>query len=149
MQIVIETSKWSFRKRVKTEQGFETAFLSPIPTPFNYGFIEDTEGEDGAPLDIVVLGPKLDTGTRPNLGIIGRVKFIDDSKEDDKYIATTDGHHHETAIKIFFTLYAFSKLILGLIHQRQITKNSFNGVEWYETEVKSASDIQNCSNQLE
>ncbi len=132
MQVVIETSKWSFRKRVKTEQGFKTAFLSPIPTPFNYGFIEGTLGEDLAPLDVIVLGPRLESGTRLNLGIIGKVNFIDDSQRDDKYIATIDGRRHEKAIKVFFTLYAVTKILLGLILEQRLTKNSFTGVEWFE-----------------
>jgi inorganic pyrophosphatase len=148
MQIVIETSKWSFRKLVKTEDGFETAFISPIPTPFNYGFIEGTLGEDGAPLDIIVLGQKHDSGVLLDLSIIGRVNFSDDSRIDDKYIATMDGRRHETAIKVFFTVYVISKFFLGLIQQRKWTKNSFTGVEWFE-EVNSASEIQNCSRRAE
>ncbi len=148
MQIVIETSKWSFRKLVKTEDGFKPAFISPIPTPFNYGYIEDTLGEDGAPLDVIVLGPRHDSGERLDLSIIGRVNFIDDSRIDDKYIATLDGRRHEIAIKVFFTFYVISKFFLGLILQRKWTKNSFTGVEWFE-EVNSASEIQNCSRQVE
>ncbi len=148
MQIVIETSKWGFRKLVKTGDGFETAFFSPLPTPFNYGFIEGGRGEDGMPLDIIVLGQRQDSGARLDLSIIGRVNFSDDSRIDDKYIATMDGRRHEIAIKVFFTFYVISKFFLGLILQRKWTKNSFTGVVWFE-EVNSAPEIRNCSRQAE
>jgi inorganic pyrophosphatase len=134
MKIVIETPKWSFRKIEKTEDGFKLAFISPIPTPFNYGFIEGTLGEDGAPLDVIVLGRRVDSWTHLNLGIIGRVDFIDDGKGDDKYIATLDGKKHETAILLFFTLYTVAKFFLGLILYRSWTTNRFNGVEWFGKE---------------
>lgn len=136
MKIVIETPKWSFRKFEKTEDGFKLVFSSPIPAPFNYGYIDGTIGEDGAPLDVIVLGRKLDIGTVLDIGIIGRVDFIDDSIEDDKYIATLDGRKHETAIHLFFTLYAIAKIFLGLIIYRRWTTNRFNGVEWFEKEME-------------
>lgn len=57
MKIVIETPKYSFWKYQKTDKGYERAFFSPLPTIFNYGFIEGTTGPDGMEEDVVVLGP--------------------------------------------------------------------------------------------
>jgi len=135
MLVVVETSKWSFTKLEYTGDGYKRSLTSPIPTPFNYGFIEGTLGEDGMPLDVVILGEKLSTGSKLDLSIIGKVGFIDDSKKDDKFIATLDGERHEMAIRIFFTVYSLSKLIMGFFKLRRWTKNKFKGIEWFEAEV--------------
>jgi inorganic pyrophosphatase len=89
MRIVVETPRWSFRKLKKTETGFKNVLTSPVPTPFNYGYIPGTRGEDGMPLDAIILGSKLQSGTTVNEGVIGRVLFIDDGKRDYKYYCKT------------------------------------------------------------
>lgn len=142
MQIIVETPKWSFRKLEQTSRGYERIFSSPTPTPFNYGFIDGTKGDDGMPLDVVILGEKLAEGTKIEASIIGRVVFIDDGIRDDKYIATLDGKRHEMAIRIFFTVYAMAKLVLRMIRLRRWTKNRFEGVEWFEESVKDANALR-------
>ena len=47
MKIIIETPKYSFWKYNKTEKGYEKVFFSPLPTIFNYGFVEGTKSADG------------------------------------------------------------------------------------------------------
>ena len=133
MQIVVETPRWSFIKIEKTVKGFKKAFYSPIPTPFNYGFIEDTRGMDGMPMDVIILGKRLDTGTRLDAGLIGRVRFLDDGIRDDKYIATLDKKNHELAIRLFFTFYSIAKVLLGFYLHRRWTNNRFEGIEWFKS----------------
>ncbi|MEE9594759.1 MAG: inorganic diphosphatase [Candidatus Hydrothermarchaeales archaeon] len=135
MLVVVETPKWSFTKLEFTSEGYKKALTSPIPTPFNYGFIEGTLGEDGMPLDVVILGKKHPPGSKLDLKIIGKVGFIDDGRVDDKFIATLDGNRHEMAIRIFFTVYTVAKLVMGLLKLRRWTKNKFTGVEWFDVEV--------------
>jgi inorganic pyrophosphatase len=88
VEIVVETQKWGFKKIEKTKEGYKLAFLSPIPAPFNYGYIPKTQGDDGMTLDAIVLGGRVPMGAKLDVGIIGRVRFIDDGKTDDKFIAT-------------------------------------------------------------
>ncbi len=135
MLVVVETPKWSFTKLGFTSEGYKKALTSPIPTPFNYGFIEGTLGEDDMPLDVVILGKKHPLGSKLDLNIIGKVGFIDDGRVDDKFIATLDGDRHEMAIRIFFTVYTVAKLVIGLLKLRRWTKNKFTGVEWFDVEV--------------
>ncbi len=142
MNVVVETPKWSFTKLEYAGGGYKRTFSSPIPTPFNYGFIQDTRGDDGMPLDVVILGGKLSTGARLDVSVVGRVRFIDDSIRDDKYIASLDGKRHEMAIRIFFTVYAASKLVLGLLRLRRWTTNKFEGIEWFEAGADDADALR-------
>jgi inorganic pyrophosphatase len=137
----VETPKWSLRKIEKTRRGFEKVFFSPIPTPFNYGFVENTLGSDNMPLDVIVLGKRLKTDSKLDCGLIGKVKFIDDGRKDDKYIATLDGTKHEQTIWFFFTFYALAKFFLGILQQGRLTKNRFAGVEWFEKEIDYIEEI--------
>jgi inorganic pyrophosphatase len=141
LRIIVETPKWSFKKIEKTGNGFERAFFSPIPTPFNYGFIEKTVGGDKMPLDVIVLGERLKSDSTLDLCLIGRVNFIDDDRRDDKYIATLDGSRRKRVIWLFFTLYALAKLFLGILRHGRLTKNRFIGVEWFEKEIEAIEDI--------
>jgi inorganic pyrophosphatase len=137
MLVVVETPKWSFIKFEHRKEGFTRAFISPLPTPFNYGYIEGTLGEDGAPVDVIVLGETLRTGERLDMGLIGKVRFIDDSKRDDKYITSIDGRRREKTIHIFFRIYAIAKVIMGLVLYRRWTHSRFQGIEWFQEEIDS------------
>jgi len=135
MRIVVETPKWSFRKIVCEGGEYKPVFISPIPTPFNYGLIEGSKGDDGMPLDVIIMGPRLDTGTAVDEAVIGRVGFIDDGRRDDKYIVSLDGKRHSTQIQLFFTFYSFAKLFIGLANHRRLTQNRYTGMEWFEEEL--------------
>ena len=55
--------------------------------PFNYGFIVNTVGGDGDPLDVVILlDEPLIQGTNIKCKIIGALKYIDEKGQDDKLI---------------------------------------------------------------
>ena len=66
-----------------------------LPYPGNYGMIENTllpkdRGGDGDPLDVIVIGPAVDRGSRINIRIIGILKLKDNGEQDDKLIAVMD-----------------------------------------------------------
>ena len=63
MKIVIETPKYSFLKYRKDGSQFKTEFFSPIPTLFNYGFVDESLNEDGMETDVIVIGPRMRRGT--------------------------------------------------------------------------------------
>jgi inorganic pyrophosphatase len=142
MVLVVETPKWNFIKIEHSIEGFKRAFISPLPTPFNYGYIEGTLGEDGAPVDVIILGERKKTGERLDLGLIGKVRFVDDNKRDDKYIASINEARQEIAINIFFRVYAIAKVVLGLILYRRWTRNRFKGIEWFQETIHSIDSDQ-------
>lgn len=129
MKIVIETSKYSFSKYRRTENGYERAFFSPLPTIFNYGFIEGTKGPDGMEEDVVVLGPRLPRGsTFEREGFDGIVRFLDDSVRDDKRLIYISGFCSPSLLAFYFRLYALFKIFLYAFCEGKITKCRFEGI---------------------
>jgi inorganic pyrophosphatase len=77
--------KWDFKKG-------KPRFLKYIGYPGNYGMVPRTllskdSGGDGDPLDILLLGPPLKRGEVVSAKLIGVLKLLDDSEQDDKLIA--------------------------------------------------------------
>jgi inorganic pyrophosphatase len=129
MKIVIETPKYSFSKYRKTENGYERAFFSPLPTIFNYGFIEGTESPDGMEEDVVVLGPRLPRGsTLERECFDGIVMFLDDSIRDDKRLVYITGFCSPALLAFYFRLYALFKTFLYAFHEGKITRCRFEGI---------------------
>lgn len=129
MKIIIETPKYSFWKYQKTEKGYERAFFSPLPTIFNYGFIEGTVGLDGMEEDVVVLGPRLPRGSmleRENFD--GLVKFLDNSIRDDKRLVYISGFRSPVLLAFYFRLYALFKIFLYACREGKIAKCQFEGI---------------------
>lgn len=86
-------------------------FVSPAPSPFNYGSLPAHAGADGDPLDAVVLGPRLPRGASGELPIRGRVRFEDGGVEDDKWILSSAPLRRRDRLLIvsFFRAYAVPK----------------------------------------
>jgi inorganic pyrophosphatase len=63
--------------------------IQHIGYPGNYGSIPMTKAADGDPLDIVAIGPALDRGTVHAVKVVGVVRCIDGTSQDDKVIALT------------------------------------------------------------
>ena len=93
---------------------------TPMGYPADYGYIEDTLGEDGDPLDALVLLPEsVHPGVIVAARAVGMFQMVDDAGGDDKVICVPAGDHrwdhitdladvpgHELdAIKHFFTHY--------------------------------------------
>ncbi|MED5371690.1 MAG: inorganic diphosphatase [Myxococcota bacterium] len=114
VQVLIEVPKGGFVKR-ELHEGGSVDFISPLPSPYNYGCVPELPGADGDPQDVVVLGPRLRAGTRYDLPVVGVVRFFDAGAVDDKLIASD---HAPTAAELrglrrFFKLYALAKLVLN------------------------------------
>lgn len=66
-----------------------------LPYPANYGFIPDTllprrEGGDGDPLDVVLLGERMERGQSAKARPIGILKMIDGGDQDDKVLSVLE-----------------------------------------------------------
>ena len=109
--IVIEVPRFSFIKRGPTGA---VDFVSPLPSPFNYGSIPGTHGEDGEPRDVVLLGPRLPRGTRTHATVLGVVGFLDAGTPDPKLVAGARlDPWSETQLHAFFRVYALAKRLTG------------------------------------
>jgi len=134
MRIRIETPKFSFFKYHKVGDEYKRVFFSPIPTIFNYGFIEGTVGADGMEEDAIVLGPLLAQGTLVRLdNANGVVKFVDDSLRDDKKLFFSRSNRYSaTLFSTYFRTYALFKRFRYLIFERRIAECRFEGIELFD-----------------
>lgn len=109
--IVIEVPRFSFVKRGPTGA---IDFVSPLPSPFNYGSIPGTLAEDGEPRDALLLGPRLPRGTRREATVLGVVRFLDAGVADPKVVVGQRlGRADRVTIDGFFHLYALAKRCAG------------------------------------
>jgi inorganic pyrophosphatase len=118
VEVVIEIPRGSFLKRGSTGQ---VDFVSPLPCPFNYGSIENFVGLEGDLLDAVVLGPRLQCGTRVYVKAYGAVGLTDRGMYDDKLICGCHpiGEKQKRFVLAFFWFYAKCKALLNLIRRRR------------------------------
>jgi inorganic pyrophosphatase len=68
--------------------------FTPMGYPTDYGFIEDTLGEDGDPLDALVLLPQpLFPGVLVEARPVGMFQMVDEAGGDDKVLCVPAGDH--------------------------------------------------------
>lgn len=132
LEVQIDTPRGG---HVKRRDDGSVEFLSPIGCPFNYGSVIGTTGGDGDREDVIVLGDKLDRGTRVRVPVLGRVRFIDAGEEDHKWLCgdvlTTEEIYR---IRRFFRLYTRAKRVLNvLLGASGVTR--FEGIELPETSL--------------
>ncbi len=112
-------------------------FVSPLPSPYNYGSIPGLVADDGDALDALVLGPRLRAGTVIVVPVRRVVRFIDDGVLDPKVVCSgqplTDAQRR--GIERFFSTYAWFKR--GLSRARgggRGGRTFFDGwIDWVQT----------------
>ena len=87
--VQIEVSKGGLIKRELHGEG-TIDYVSPIPSPFNYGFVPGSMAEDGDPVDAVVLGKRLSVGDEVTLPVVAYVRFMDAGKADHKLVLSDE-----------------------------------------------------------
>lgn len=124
-EVLIETPRWSFVKR-RSDGSID--FISPVPCPYNYGSIPGFQSDDGDPLDVVVLGPRLRLGERLRVPVVGVVDFIDAGRGDPKVICSTRplGEQERVGVERFFRVYARFKRVLHRV-RGQVPDTRFRG----------------------
>ncbi len=131
VEVVIEVPRGSFLKRELSGEGLAVDYVSPVPSPFNYGCIPDRAGDDGDPLDVVVLGPRLPALSRVTVPVVGVVRFVDAGQRDDKLVA---GAAPPTAwerrrLAWFFGVYARARAALNAVKGIR-GETRFEGIDW-------------------
>ncbi len=86
-------------------------YISPLPSPFNYGGCPEVEGGDGDPLDALVLGPRLPRDHERRWPAWAVVRFRDDGQVDDKWVCgpTRPTPADQELVERFFRGYALVK----------------------------------------
>jgi len=126
---LVEVPRGSFVKR-EIHGRARTAFVSPLPCPFNYGCIPGQPGPDGDPVDAVVLGARLPRGTLVRREIVGRVRFLDGGLDDPKLVLADRPIQKadRLLLQAFFTFYAHAKAAIRRVTGRP-GRTAFLGIE--------------------
>lgn len=116
-EVVIEQPRGSF---VKRRADGRVDFVSPLPCPYNYGYVPGAMSGDGDPLDAVVLGARLPAGTRIARTVVGVIGFVDAGQDDPKVIFSAGplSPAQRRGIELFFTVYAVAKRALAAVRGR-------------------------------
>ncbi|KFE67675.1 inorganic diphosphatase [Hyalangium minutum] len=124
-EVLIETPRFSW---VKWRADGRVDFISPVPCPYNYGCIPGHQADDGDPLDVVVLGPRLSRGTRVKVPVVGVVDFIDAGRGDPKVICSASpmSAGERAGVERFFSVYALFKRGLHRV-RGQVPDTRFRG----------------------
>ena len=133
VELVIEVPRGSFIKRELRDGRLVRDYVSPVPSPFNYGCVPDCAGEDGDPLDVVVLGPRLPAASRHDLPVVGVVRFVDAGQTDDKLVASdhVPTPAERRRMSRFFRLYAVARRLLNLRRGLRGT-TAYRGLHWLD-----------------
>lgn len=112
--VIIEVPRGSFLKR-ELHDGARVEYVSPVPCPFNYGYAPDLPGQDGDPLDVVVLGPRLKLGERVEVPVQALVRFYDAGLPDDKLVCAPEtlSRSQELLVGGFFRTYVHARRLLN------------------------------------
>ncbi len=118
LTVVIDVPRGSFIKR--GDDG-TVDFVSLLPSPFNYGHVPGTLGEDGDACDAVVLGPRLALGATTRLPARGRVGFVDAGHTDPKWICASAplSRAQRFQVEAFFRSYALVKRVINRVRGKR------------------------------
>jgi len=116
LEVRIEVTRGGWIKR-RPDHSID--FISPLPSPFNYGSALGREAADGDPEDALVLGGALDVGDVVQTVVWGRVNFIDAGVEDHKWLcgAVPPSDRDWAKVERFFQRYVWAKRILYLFRR--------------------------------
>ncbi len=136
---LIEISKGSSCKyEIDKDTGLlklDRVIYSSFHYPVNYGFIPQTLGDDGDPLDILVMcSESIQPLCLVNATVIGNMQMIDNGEKDDKIIAVAANDPSVNHIKSIEDLPQ---------HFFNVLKNYFEQYKVLENKVVEIDDFQN------
>lgn len=117
LEVEIESPRGSVIKR---RPSGAVDFVSPLPVPYNYGFVPGRMGGDGDPLDAIILGRRLPRSSRVCHPVLALVGFIDEGATDDKVVVGPAPLplRWELSLHAFFRAYAQFKRGLARVRGR-------------------------------
>jgi inorganic pyrophosphatase len=118
VDVLVELPRLSFVKR-RADGALD--YLSPLPSPFNYGSVPGTISGDGDPLDAVLFGPRRRRGAVVRASVLGWVDFVDGGAEDPKLVCGTAPPRAVDRLLVvaFFRVYERGKRLLNRMRGRR------------------------------
>jgi inorganic pyrophosphatase len=148
VNVVIEipagtSQKWEINKvtgQIEWEQVTPDSFrvINYLPYPANYGIVPRTllpegTGGDGDPVDVFVLGERIERGIYLPCKIIGFIEMTDNGEDDGKFIALPV----ETQWKNISSLQELNHYYPGVLDILQIWLSNYKGTD--EVKIHSVS----------
>jgi inorganic pyrophosphatase len=127
VDVEIDTPRFSF---VKRDDGGAIDFVSPLPSPFNYGSVPGTRSGDGDRQDAIVLGRRLSRGLRRDLPVVAIAHFTDAGAPDPKWICShrpLDATDH-AQLEAFFRVYVLMKRAINAARGKR-GETRYDGIE--------------------
>jgi inorganic pyrophosphatase len=113
----------------------DRVIYSSFHYPINYGFIPQTLGDDGDPLDILVLcSESINPLCLVKATVIGNMQMIDNGEKDDKIIAVATNDPSVNHLKDIADLPE---------HFTNVLKNYFENYKVLENKIVEIDDFQN------
>ncbi len=107
---------------------------TPMAYPTDYGFIDDTLGEDGDPLDALVLMPQpLFPGVLVEVRPVGMFRMVDEHGGDDKVLCVPAGDHRWDHIQDITDVPAFELDVIKhfFVHYKDLEPGKFvKAADW-------------------
>ena len=136
--------------RVRLDRFLYTSMVYPA----DYGYIENTLGEDGDPLDVLVLLPEsVFPGVLINVRPVAMYKMVDEKGGDDKVLAVPAGDYRWDHIQELEDVPAFELAAIKHFFERykDLEPGKFvKGSEWVgrkEAEAEVEASIQRLKDQ--
>ena len=127
VDVAIDTPRFSFLKR--NDLG-AIDFVSPLPSPFNYGSVPGTRSGDGDRQDAIVLGRRLPRGLVHDVPVVAIAHFVDAGAKDPKWICSRRPlaaiDHAE--LEAFFRVYVLMKRAINAARGRT-GETRYDGLE--------------------
>lgn len=150
--IEIPQNQIGIKYEIEKESGaiFVDRFLStPMFYPANYGFIPNTLGDDGDPLDILVISPfPIMPGAVIQSKVVGMLKMEDEKGMDEKIIAVPSS----SISKEYENITELEHLPQGIVNQikhffekyKDLEKGKWVKVESFHSSAEAKQLIQSC-----
>lgn len=128
--VTIEIPRWSFVKYALTEDGGHIEFISPLPCPFNYGFVAGLLGGDNLPLDAIVLGSRIRRASKATMPVRAIVRFTDKGDVDDKLVCAAKelSNAHLLSLQMGFRVYVLMKRFVNWSRGKR-GRTSYGGID--------------------
>ena len=129
--VTIEIPRWSFVKYAVTEQGGRVDFVSPLPCPFNYGFVAGTLGGDQQPFDAIIFGPRLRRAEKVRMPVRAVARFVDNGEVDDKLVCSASqlAPWNIALLRVGLVVYGGMKRVVNFCRGRH-GATSFKGIDF-------------------
>jgi inorganic pyrophosphatase len=130
-------NKYEFDKKLQVFR-LDRTLHSPVHYPGDYGFFPSTLGDDGDPLDVLVLVPAPSfTGCLIEVRPIGALEMIDQGLQDEKILAVAQNDPRYRDVKSYKEIYPH--LLKEIEHFFSIYKNlekkRTETAGWHDAEV--------------